>query len=107
MVAMAMQMTQLRLIPDINKPTRWGKQRRRYQLWLELLDYAKPRKGGLPNKSGCHEIIKRKYPMSYHTFCEHLDMLISEGLVNCESIGKSVTIYIPPSRWEPPEWVEG
>jgi len=108
MVALAIPvLTQLKLIPDINKPTRWGKQRRRYQVWLALLDYAKARKGGLPNKSGCLEIVRSKYRMSYTTFCEHFEDLEGEGLIRCETVGKSQTIYIPDAYWEPPEWVEG
>jgi len=103
MVALAMTQP---TIPDINAPTKWGKQRRRFQIWLVLLQTALPHKGSLPSKSGCHRIVKAVYPMNYTTFCEHFKALEDDGLIVCSSIGKSTIVYIPDLYVQAPDWVE-
>lgn len=92
--------------PNLDELTRFGKARRRYQIFKELLLWAQSRRGSLPNKSGCHRIVRAKYPMNWTRFLEHFDKLVNEGLIVCDISGKVQTIYIPDSMWEPPSWVE-
>lgn len=89
---------------DLQQKTRFGNIPRRYEIYRELLRWAKAHNGSLPNISGCHRIALHCCSINYTRFYEHFKKLESEGLIVCEMVDDIQTVYIPVEAWQAVNW---
>lgn len=91
MVALRNDMDIERVIaPDPNMPTRWGKQRVRYQFLRQLLIWVEKRRVdpehpgiGTPSIRGFHQIIGGDKRISWSRFYrDHYTTLVDEGYIS-------------------------